>query len=419
MPKRKVRKTSSGSSSLSKTAFRKICRELEESLGKENGSPEFACGGNIPVKAEANLEGQTRKVSNPVTICFWETDDSPKKLVLPLEDPSSTSLSQLVANCEPAGFGRGKENVLDLEYRRAGKLDSNFRLLQIIEQILAPPLAPDQDEYYYTPRRIQAELYKLNVYSGPSGLFQKNVDTPRSENQIGSLVVCSPSPFEGGNLIVRHGGKEMDFDWERRSANTIQWAAFYSDCEHEIKTVSHGDRITLTYNLFINDIKKLLRQILLVLSSTQRLFPCKDFAVYSILGSLGIKAEILPVLIDDTEEYSSEGSSSSSDTEDYLIYQSVGKRVHIGSHLKDYFFTSNFQEESLSTVTHQGKLANKKNYSKAITWLSRPQHQELAIGFLTYGNEASLSQAYSYAAIMAVIPPWTKRQKKIKNAQAE
>ncbi|KAJ5778632.1 hypothetical protein N7520_001878 [Penicillium odoratum] len=383
----------------------KFVANLKNPLAKITGSPEFACGGNIPVKAEANLEGQTRKVSNPVTICFWKTDDSPKKLVLPLEDPSSTSLSQIVADCEPAGFGRGKENVLDLEYRRAGKLDpskfitsfnlADFRLLETIEQILAPPLAPDQDEYPYTPRRIQAELYKLNVYSGPSGLFQKHVDSPRSENQIGSLVVCLPSPFKGGNLIIRHGGKEMDFDWERRSANTIQWAAFYSDCEHEIKTFTHGDRITLTYNLFINDIRKPLtaespspfinpeafplyedlRNILEMPGfmtsggvlgifcshayphtshSAQRLLPQrlkgKDFAVYSILGSLGIKAEILPVLIEEDED-SSEGSSSSSDTEDYLIYQSVGKKVHIGSHLKEYFNTSNFEEESLSTMS--------------------------------------------------------------------
>lgn len=52
-------------------------------------------------------------------------------------------------------------------------------------------------------------------------------------------------------MIVRHEGRETDFDWEHQSADTIQWAAFYSDCEHEIKTITEGERITLTYNLYV------------------------------------------------------------------------------------------------------------------------------------------------------------------------
>lgn len=55
----------------------------------------------------------------------------------------------------------------------------------------------------------------------------------------------------GGNLIVRHDGNEVDLAWEHDSLQVIQWAAFYSDCEHEIKTITEGHRITLTYNLFV------------------------------------------------------------------------------------------------------------------------------------------------------------------------
>ena len=46
-------------------------------------------------------------------------------------------------------------------------------------------------------RGIRAELYKLNVYSGPSGMFKAHVDTPRSDDQVGSLVVALPVAFEG------------------------------------------------------------------------------------------------------------------------------------------------------------------------------------------------------------------------------
>lgn len=103
-------------------------------------------------------------------------------------------------------------------------------------------------------RGIRAELYKLNVYSGPSGMFKAHVDTPRADTQIGSLVVCLPAPFDGGALAVRHEGQEVVHDWAADSnveEPAIQWAAFYSDCEHEVLEVTAGHRVTLTYNLYL------------------------------------------------------------------------------------------------------------------------------------------------------------------------
>ena len=41
---------------------------------------------------------------------------------------------------------------------------------------------------------IRAELYKLNVYS-TGGHFKAHVDTPRSKEMFGSLVVFLPSVF--------------------------------------------------------------------------------------------------------------------------------------------------------------------------------------------------------------------------------
>lgn len=67
----------------------------------------------------------------------------------------------------------------------------------------------------------------------------------------------------GGSLAVRHLGKKMVFDWATAKAGTkkesigdskepsVQWAAFYSDCEHEVHGVKNGHRVTLTYNLYV------------------------------------------------------------------------------------------------------------------------------------------------------------------------
>ena len=69
---------------------------------------------------------------------------------------------------------------------------------------------------------IQAELYKMNIYTAPNGCFKAHVDTPRSGNMFGSLVVCLPSQFTGGSLLTRQlmhdedtdeDSEDMDDEW--------------------------------------------------------------------------------------------------------------------------------------------------------------------------------------------------------------
>lgn len=71
---------------------------------------------------------------------------------------------------------------------------------------------------------------------------------------FGFLVVCLPVEHEGGRFQVRHKGKEMTFDWGTARTDkdhaSIRWTAFYSDCEHEVREVFSGHRVTLTYNLY-------------------------------------------------------------------------------------------------------------------------------------------------------------------------
>jgi hypothetical protein len=50
--------------------------------------------------------------------------------------------------------------------------------------------------------------------------------------------------------VVRHGATSVTFDWGSQNRPAIQWAAFYSDCEHEVLEVTAGHRVTLTYNLY-------------------------------------------------------------------------------------------------------------------------------------------------------------------------
>jgi hypothetical protein len=133
--------------------------------------------------------------------------------------------------------------------------DIDLFLLDILAEacsrdVRAQPIAEPAE----APTGIRAELYKFNFYSGPSGKFKAHVETPRSETQIGSLVVCLLSEFEGGILSVSHQGNTVEFDWSASPSTDqtpcIQWAAFYSGCCHEVQEVTAGHRVTLTYKLY-------------------------------------------------------------------------------------------------------------------------------------------------------------------------
>ncbi|GKZ27218.1 hypothetical protein AbraIFM66951_004797 [Aspergillus brasiliensis] len=214
----------------------------------KNSSSTFSCAGSIPVTTNTTYKyyGRVPTKSQPFSI-FWTSKDSvSQKLVLPIgekDDSSGTgALQQLINDCAPATFGKNNEDVLDSTYRKAGKLEPAY---------FATSFHPaDLDILDEIERKL---LPSFNIYSGPDGFFRKHIDTPRSANQIGSLVVCLPSRFTGGNLYVRHNKQVHDLDWSPVSSSTVQWAAFYSDCEHEIGPVTGGERITLTYNLYAAD----------------------------------------------------------------------------------------------------------------------------------------------------------------------
>lgn len=76
--------------------------------------------------------------------------------------------------------------------------------------------------------------------------------------------------LSGGQLQIRHHGEQMLYDWGNDDANTVSWAAFYSDCEHEVFEVTSGHRITLTYNLYISE----------HLGSIMQSFPTADPKMY-------------------------------------------------------------------------------------------------------------------------------------------
>ncbi|KAL2277142.1 hypothetical protein FJTKL_00157 [Diaporthe vaccinii] len=239
----------------------KLLDQLREELGKETEKTVFTCGGTIPVTTPGQTfvsgNKQISSTSEPVTI-RWDpatpgTPASQVKLVLPIVPNSQGNVEKLINDLEPASFGYHGKDVFDETYRKALKMDTNkfastfnpyeCGIMDGIAQVVLPS-TPESD----LRRGVRAELYKLNVYSSPSGKFKPHIYTPRGSTQFGSLVVCLPLEHEGGQLQVRHKGREVTYDWGSHQ-NQIWWAAFYTDCEHEVLEVKSGYRLTLTHNL--------------------------------------------------------------------------------------------------------------------------------------------------------------------------
>jgi len=161
----------------------------------------------------------------------------------------SNDLNTLVQACAPSALGKGTRTVVDTNYRNARELTpENVDVRNSLT--LANCLAPLVQRSLFPAATVRLEFDKLSVYP-EGGFFKAHKDTPVKANLLGSLVVCLPQTFEGGELIVTspQGDAEI-LDWAKKSTQSVQWAAFFADCTHEISPVSQGVRVTLHYHVF-------------------------------------------------------------------------------------------------------------------------------------------------------------------------
>ncbi|KAF5332447.1 hypothetical protein D9611_005223 [Ephemerocybe angulata] len=168
-------------------------------------------------------------------------------------------LNALVQACDQATFGRGNEDVLDLSYRKAWKLDTSRFSAQfnVVKSGLLDVVHDELLRYNDSSLKIDAQLYKLNVY-GPGSHFKSHLDTPRSDKMFGSLVIILPTIHSGGDLTLRFKETSWTFESSKLLSSkgspeappSLAWVAFYSDIEHEVSVVESGYRVSLTYNLY-------------------------------------------------------------------------------------------------------------------------------------------------------------------------
>ncbi|PVH81899.1 hypothetical protein DL98DRAFT_530658 [Cadophora sp. DSE1049] len=435
---------------------------LKKAVENHQSTASYCCGGSIaidtsPASTSLKTAGQAPSGSttkSPPIALRWDVKEAGQARTIHFPQARSVSkntrsssassqpslLEQLLESCAAATFGRKNKDILDESYRKAGKLDrSQFSVDFHPHDYVNVDFIEGREQH----RGVMAELYKLNVYSGPSGKFRAHVDTPRGATQFGSLVVCLPHPHEGGNLRVTHAGHSKYFDWSNTDAATIQWAAFYSDCEHEVLEVTSGHRITLTYNLYVTEsvgkilhphpcaelesfplyqeVKQLIEALIIFeagkfsyrkhpyIDGIEELMPFTlkgiDAIVFGVFQALGLKTTVKPRLQNPGfEDYDYEDDDSQDYDSEY-----IGDKLY--SLVEDW--DSGYERYEETERRHLNQIWPSRE-TRNVTWLNDPTETgwEIAYVGMTYGNEASLSLRYSHAVILIDVPDAVKNVSK-------
>ena len=159
-------------------------------------------------------------------------------------------IAAILGRAERAPYGRGEETVLDTSVRQVWQIASSR--LRISGKSwsgnFASILSKVRAGLGCEGVSVSAELYKLLVYDR-DGFFLPHRDTEKARGMFGTLVVTLPSPHRGGELRIRHSGREVTVDTSGAESSEVSWVAFYADCEHEALPVREGNRVCLVYNL--------------------------------------------------------------------------------------------------------------------------------------------------------------------------
>jgi hypothetical protein len=95
-------------------------------------------------------------------------------------------------------------------------------------------------ERFFTYDNLIIKPSKVAYYE-KGGFFKKHVDTVRESTHIGTLLIGTQSPYEGGRLNI--GGAKITI------SNRVH-VAFTTDCYHEVERVTEGNRVVLQCDIF-------------------------------------------------------------------------------------------------------------------------------------------------------------------------
>lgn len=208
----------------------------------------------------------------------------------PLPLPLTASDAEIIKKaCHEAPFGKGEDTVVDTSVRKTWELEhTKFELanpewpgfLQTIALTAASRLGLLE---------VTVKPHKLLLYE-KSSFFKKHKDSEKEPGMVGTLVVCLPSEHQGGDVHLTFGSDQRIFQTAPTSTFDLTTLAWFSDVTHEVKELTSGYRLALTYNIIQKGLSKLsagffgeqAQQVKQMLGQWHAKFPAKDMLVYPL-----------------------------------------------------------------------------------------------------------------------------------------
>lgn len=159
------------------------------------------------------------------------------------------------AACREAPFGKGEDTVVDTSVRKTWEL--NHTQFQLIN----PEWAGFLQKVYLTAAGglgltdVSVKPHKLLLYEEGS-FFKRHKDSEKEPGMVGTLVICLPSEHQGGDVHLAFGSDQRIFSTAPTSTFNITTLAWFSDVTHEVKELTSGYRLALTYNIVQNGSSK-------------------------------------------------------------------------------------------------------------------------------------------------------------------
>jgi hypothetical protein len=157
----------------------------------------------------------------------------------------------LISIADKAPFGKGSQTVLDNNVRSAWEINADMLTFRgkEWERFLNKILGSIKPELGIENYAISAHLYKMLIYE-KGDFFLRHKDSEKEKGMFGTLIIALPCRHSGGELIVSFDNKEEVINFAEAATDyKISYAAFYADCNHEIKPVTAGYRVCLVYNM--------------------------------------------------------------------------------------------------------------------------------------------------------------------------
>lgn len=153
--------------------------------------------------------------------------------------------------CREAPFGKGEETIVDTSVRKTWELDhTNYKLLNPEWEGFLQKVALTAASGLGL-MDVTVKSHKLLLYEKGS-FFKRHKDSEKEPGMVGTLVICLPSEHQGGDVHLSFGSDERVFSTAPTSTFDVTALAWFSDVTHEIKEITSGYRLALTYNIIQN-----------------------------------------------------------------------------------------------------------------------------------------------------------------------